>query len=137
MFDAKNMMAAFDPQYGLYLAEAAIFRGGMSMREIPYNVKTAFWDIPPLGLKMFTTFISNNMAIQELFRHISEQFTAVFGHKAFLHWYMREGRDEMEFTEADSSMNDLVSEYQQYQDAIAEEEDEFEEWDEKGSGAFC
>ena len=30
--------------------------------------------------------------------------------------------DEMEFTEAESNMNDLVSEYQQYQDATAEEE---------------
>ena len=33
--------------------------------------------------------------------------------------------DEMEFTEAESNMNDLVSEYQQYQDATAEEEGEF------------
>ena len=29
--------------------------------------------------------------------------------------------DEMEFTEAESNMNDLVSEYQQYQDAEAED----------------
>ena len=36
------------------------------------------------------------------------------------------GMDEMEFTEAESNMNDLVSEYQQYQDATAEEEGEFE-----------
>ncbi|KAL0628208.1 Tubulin beta-4B chain [Plecturocebus cupreus] len=38
----------------------------------------------------------------------------------------RQGMDEMEFTEAKSNLNDLVSEYQQYQDAMAEEE-EFEE----------
>merc|ERR1711998_318567 len=38
-----------------------------------------------------------------------------------------EGMDEMEFTEAESNMNDLVSEYQQYQDASAEEEGEFDE----------
>ena len=31
--------------------------------------------------------------------------------------------DEVEFTEAVSNMNDLVSEYQQYQDATAEEEE--------------
>ena len=30
-------------------------------------------------------------------------------------------------TEAESNMNDLVSEYQQYQDASAEEEGEFDE----------
>jgi hypothetical protein len=33
----------------------------------------------------------------------------------------------LEFTEAESNMNDLVSEYQQYQDATAEEEGEFDE----------
>ena len=47
--------------------------------------------------------------------------------EAFLHWYTGEGMDEMEFTEAESNMNDLVSEYQQYQDATAEEEGEFDE----------
>jgi tubulin beta len=56
----------------------------------------------------------------------------MFRRKAFLHWYTGEGMDEMEFTEAESNMNDLVSEYQQYQDAkkkesSAEEEGEFEE----------
>ena len=29
--------------------------------------------------------------------------------------------DEMEFTEAESNMNDLVSEYQQYQDATTDD----------------
>ena len=33
--------------------------------------------------------------------------------------------DEMEFTEAESNMNDLVSEYQQYQEATIDDE-EFE-----------
>ncbi|XP_070768457.1 tubulin beta-1 chain-like isoform X6 [Enoplosus armatus] len=70
--------------------------------------------------------IGNSTAIQELFKRISEQFTAMFRRKAFLHWYTGEGMDEMEFTEAESNMNDLVSEYQQYQDATAEE-GEFEE----------
>ncbi|KAK5860023.1 hypothetical protein PBY51_021532 [Eleginops maclovinus] len=76
---------------------------------------------------MSATFIGNSTAIQELFRRISEQFTAMFRRKAFLHWYTGEGMDEMEFTEAESNMNDLVSEYQQYQDATADEMGEYEE----------
>jgi len=40
-----------------------------------------------------------------------------------LHWYTGEGMDEMEFTEAEANMNDLVSEYQQYQDATVDEDD--------------
>jgi tubulin beta len=143
MFDSKNMMAACDPRHGRYLTVAAIFRGRMSMREvddqmmavqnknssyfvewIPNNVKTAVCDIPPRGLKMSATFIGNSTAIQELFKRISEQFTAMFRRKAFLHWYTGEGMDEMEFTEAESNMNDLISEYQQYQEATADDEGE-------------
>ena len=102
---------------------------------IPNNIKTAVCDIPPRGLKMAATFIGYSTAIQELFKRISVQFTARFRsvffeamnqncivisfikyrRKAFLHWYTGEGMDEMEFTEAESNMNDLVSEYQQYQ----------------------
>lgn len=71
---------------------------------------------------MAATFIGNSTAIQEIFKRIAEQFTAMFRRKAFLHWYTGEGMDEMEFTEAESNLNDLVSEYQQYQDALAEDE---------------
>ncbi|KFM24287.1 Tubulin beta-1 chain [Auxenochlorella protothecoides] len=94
---------------------------------IPNNVKSSICDIPPRGLKMSATFIGNSTAIQEMFKRVSEQFTAMFRRKAYLHWYTGEGMDEMEFTEAESNMNDLVSEYQQYQDAIAEEDAEGDE----------
>merc|ERR1712025_1039502 len=146
MFDAKNMMCAADPRHGRYLTVAACFRGRMSMKEvdeqmlnvqnknssyfvewIPNNVMTSVCDIPPRGLKMASTFVGNSTAIQEIFKRISEQFSAMSRRKAFLHWYTGEGMDEMEFTEAESNMNDLVSEYQQYQDATAEEEGEFDE----------
>merc|ERR1739848_632714 len=72
---------------------------------------------------------NKNSAVQDIFKRISEQFTAMFRRKAFLHWYTGEGMDEMEFTEAESNMNDLVSEYQQYQEATAED-DEFEDKEE-------
>ena len=96
---------------------------------IPNNIKASVCDIPPKGLKMASTFIGNSTSIQEMFKRVSEQFTLMFRRKAFLHWYTGEGMDEMEFTEAESNMNDLVSEYQQYQDATAEDEgdEDFEE----------
>lgn len=49
----------------------------------------------------------------------------MFRRKAFLHWYTGEGMDEMEFTEAESNMNDLVSEYQQYQEAGISDGEEY------------
>jgi tubulin beta len=141
MFDAKNMMCAADPRHGRYLTAACMFRGSLSTKEvdeqmlnvqnknsayfvewIPNNIKTSICDIPPRGLKMSTTFIGNSTSIQEMFKRVSEQFTLMFRRKAFLHWYTGEGMDEMEFTEAESNMNDLISEYQQYQDATVEVE---------------
>lgn len=42
-----------------------------------------------------------------------------------MHWYLGEGMDEAEFSEAENNMNDLISEYQQYQEASADfDEDE-------------
>ena len=75
---------------------------------------------------MAVTFIGNSTAIQEMFKRVSEQFTLMFRRKAFLHWYTGEGMDEMEFTEAESNLADLVTEYQNYQDALVEDEAEME-----------
>lgn len=146
LFDSKNMMAASDPRHGKYLAVSTIFRGQMSMKEvdeqmynmqqknssyfvewIPNSVKTAVCDIAPKGFKMAATFIGNSTAIQELFKRVSDQFSSMFRRKAFLHWYIGEGMDEMEFTEAESNMNDLVSEYQQYQDATVDDEQNYDD----------
>jgi len=148
-FDAKNMMCAADPRHGRYLTCAMMFRGKISsevvvdqMAEmenkhssnfvewIPNNIKASICNIPPKGLNMSSVFIGNSTAIQEAWKRVVDQFTLMFRRKAFLHWYTGEGMDEMEFTEAESNLNDLISEYQQYQDATAEEEDISEDFDE-------
>jgi len=140
MFDSKNMMCASDPKSGRYLTAAAMFRGKIPTKQvdeqmllvqekqsnyfvewIPNNIKSSVCDIPPQGLKMSATFIGNSTSIQELFKRISEQFTLMFRRKAFLHWYIGEGMDEMEFTEAESNMVDLIAEYQQYQEATIDD----------------
>jgi len=90
---------------------------------IPGNVKSSICNIPPVGLKVSVTFIGNSTCIQEVFGRVKEQFAALFNRKAFLHWYTGEGMDEMEFTEAESNMADLISEYLQYQEASAVDEE--------------
>merc|ERR1711971_1302568 len=151
MFDAKNMMCASDPRHGRYLTASALFRGKMSTKEvdeqmvnvqnknssyfvewIPNNIKSSVCDIPPKNLKMAVTFLGNSTSIMEMFKRVIEQFTLMFRRKAFLHWYTGEGMDEMEFTEAESNLNDLVSEYQQYQDAGIDD-DEGDDSDYSGS----
>jgi tubulin beta len=145
MFDSKNMMAACDPRHGRYLTASAMFRGKIPTKEveeqmlgiknknssyfvewIPHNIKSSVCDIAPKGLKMAVTFVGNSTAIQEVFKRVNDQFTAMFKRKAFLHWYTGEGMDEMEFTEAESNLHDLISEYQQYQEAGVDDDDQVE-----------
>ncbi|CAF3752924.1 unnamed protein product [Rotaria sordida] len=132
VFNPRNIMCAVDPRQGRYLTVALVFRGRLSMREIdeqmlhvqnrnaqyfiewiPNNVKTAVCDIPPKGCRMSCTFLANNTAIEQLFKKICQQFCAMYKRKAFIHWYTAEGMDEIEFTDAENSLNDIISEYQQ------------------------
>ncbi|KAJ2477025.1 Tubulin beta-4 chain [Coemansia sp. RSA 2131] len=141
MYSANNMMVNTDPSHGRYLTCAAMFRGRVSLKEcedtilnftdkhsnlfiewIPNSTQIAVCDVPPVGLEMAATFIGNNTAIQEAFYRIGEQFSKIFRRKAFIHWFTDEGMDEMEFTEAESNINDLINEYKQYQEASANED---------------
>ncbi|WFD42596.1 hypothetical protein MPSI1_001242 [Malassezia psittaci] len=155
-FSSRNNMAAIDTRAGKYLTVAAIFRGNLSSRQvesemhsiqtksaggfvewIPQNVLTSLCDVPPPNVKLSATFIGNTTAIQELFKRTHNQFSVMFRRKAFLHWYTGEGMDEMEFTEAESNLLDLIAEYEQYEaatiddDELLEGEYEDEQYDEQ------
>ena len=139
MFDSKHCMAACDPRNGKYLTVAAIFRGKIAMKDIddqmvsmqnknsayfvewiPSNVKTAVCNVPPKNMKMSSTFIANTTAIKSLFERVLGQYSKMFRKKAFIHAYIGEGMDEMEFTEAQSNLSDLINEYQQYEEDSAD-----------------
>lgn len=145
LFDNKNMMAACDPRRGVYLTASAHFRGRMSSMEIdeqmlniqsrnssyfvewiPSNIKTAICDIPPRGLKMSATFIGNTTAFRELFTRVDAQFQRMYSRRAFVHWYVNEGLETVEFDEARSNMTDLIQEYEMYETAGVDEKDEDE-----------
>ncbi|XP_039962078.1 tubulin beta chain-like [Bactrocera tryoni] len=147
-FRALTVMATCDPRHGRYLTVATIFYGRTSMKKvdeqmlniqnknssyfvkwIPKNVKTTVCDIAQSSLKLSATLSGNSTAIQELFKRISGQFTAMFRTKAFLHCYTAEDMDKVEFTKAEINMNDLVSKTvsKQYQEATADEDAKFED----------
>jgi tubulin beta len=151
LFDNKNMMAACDPRRGVYLTVSAHFRGRMSSKEvdeqmlniqarntsyfvewIPNNVKSSICDIPPRGLKMASTFIGNTTAFRELFTRVDNQFSKMYARRAFIHWYVNEGLETVEFDEARSNMTDLIQEYEMYETAGV---DEVGEGEEEGEGA--
>ena len=45
------------------------------------------WNILTTARIDLLFFAGNSTAIQEMFKRVSEQFTAMFRRKAFLHWY--------------------------------------------------
>jgi len=124
MFNANNMMAACDPKQGKYLTASAVFRGelistkevdlSMSAAQLKHSANFVEW-IPSKVAPLSATFIANSTSIQALFQRVGAQFAAMFKRKAFVHWYTAEGMEEMEFTEAESNMHDIINEYQQYQ----------------------
>jgi tubulin beta len=75
---------------------------------IPNNVLSAQCDIPPRGVKMAVTFLGNSTAIQDLFKRVSDQFTAMFERKACLHCYTQGGMDEMKVSISSQSCDYLI-----------------------------
>jgi tubulin beta len=92
---------------------------------------------------MSGTFVANTTALKGIFQRIATQFAKMYKRKAFLHWYSGEGMDEMEFQESDQNVRDLVTEYQDKQDAVVDadgdgfaDEDAGGYGDEDGAGGY-
>ena len=137
----KMRIGFWNPSHGPYLMAAALFRGRMSTKEVDEqmlnaqyknsshfvewilnNFKAAICDLSPKGPIMAVAFAEELHGYsREMFKRAAEISIAMLRRTAFLDWYTGEAMDEMEFTEAESNINDLVSEYQQYQDATVEE----------------
>jgi len=134
LFNPTNMMSCVNPLRGKYLTASALFRGRVSTNDvdeqmlkvhdkqqsyfipwIPNNIKSSVCDIPPIGLSLSATFVANSTSIKDLFKRVAAQFSAMYRRRAFIHWYLEEGMAEEEFSEAESNVHDLISEFQQYE----------------------
>eukprot|EP01083_Nonionella_stella_P154992 500066_1 len=83
---------------------------------------------------IITTAIHQTTAIKSVFQRISTNFAKVYKRRGYLHWYKGQGMDEMEFQEADKNIRDLITEYQDKQDiVIDEDEDEDDEGNDDGN----
>jgi len=164
MWSSRNFLSNVKSEDGKYLTASCGYRGAIATQEvddeiakiqakmaddfvswIPNNIKSAIITVPPEGTAMSATFVANTTAIKGVFQRISAQFAKMYKRKAFLHWYKGEGMDEMEFQEADKNVRDLITEYQDKQDAVVDldgdddeddddDEDEEEDDDEEEDG---
>jgi len=138
-YSPRNFFSNVKPDDGKYMTASLLFRGPMSTQEvdeivekkqkgssddfvewIPNNMKTSVVVVPPKDAQQSCTFVANTTALKGIFQRLATQFGSMYKRKAFLHWYKGEGMDEMEFQEADKNVRDLITEYQDKQDAVAE-----------------
>merc|ERR1719460_2549570 len=134
------------------MTASLIFRGPMSTQEvdsvikkrqndssddfvewIPNNMKTSIVSHTPADFASACTFVANTTALKGIFQRLATQFGAMYKRKAFLHWYKGEGMDEMEFQEADKNVRDLITEYQDKQDAVVDLDDDADDDDDVDS----
>jgi len=142
-FSPRNFFSNVKPDDGKYMTASLIFRGPLATSEvdakvkerqeknsddfvewIPNNMKTSVVTVAPSDYESSMTFVANTTALKGIFQRLATQFGAMYKRKAFLHWYKGEGMDEMEFQEADKNVRDLITEYQDKQDAVVQAEDE-------------
>jgi len=150
MWSSRNFLSNVKSEDGKYLTASCAYRGRIATSEvddemakvsqkmaddfvtwIPNNIKTSIISVAPEGSDISGTFVANTTAIKGVFQRISAQFAKMYRRKAFLHWYKGEGMDEMEFQEADKNVRDLITEYQDKQDAVVDLEDDDEDDDEE------
>ena len=140
VFQPASMMAKCDPSHGKYMACCLIYRGDVVPKDIsatiasmkPKTKKTIqFVDWCPTGFKCginhqpptvvpggdlakvtrAACIISNSTAIDEVFLRINHKFDLMYAKKAFIHWYIREGMEEGEFSQAREDLSVLEKDY--------------------------
>merc|ERR1712242_422211 len=131
-YSARNFFSNVRPEDGKYMAASFFFRGNLSTQVVDenmekLNIKSSIINTQPKTSDMSATFVANTTALKGIFQRLATQFGAMYRRKAFLHWYKGEGMAEMEFQEADKNVRDLITEYQDKEDATFEEASEEDE----------